>query len=76
MFIVLFMFIVELMLLLIVIFMSLFYCLKINNLFQFVSFYQKVERVLRTLLILFDGREHRQNQTGEHQEEPEEERTG
>lgn len=33
--------------------------------------YQNVESVLGTLLVLFDGGEHRQNQTGEHQQEPE-----
>lgn len=36
-----------------------------------VFFYQDVESVLGALLILFDGGEHRQNQAGEHQQEPE-----
>lgn len=37
--------------------------------------YQDVERVLGALLVLSDGGEHRQNQAGEHQQEPEH-RTG
>lgn len=37
---------------------------------QVFVIYQDVESVLWTLLVLFDGGEHRQNQTGEHQEEP------
>lgn len=38
---------------------------------MFPQIYQNVERVLRTLLVLFDGGEHRQNQAGEHKQEPE-----
>lgn len=34
-----------------------------------LEIYQDVESILWTLLILFDGGEHRQNKAGEHQQE-------
>lgn len=36
--------------------------------------YQYVQGILRALFILPDGWEHRQDQTGEHQQEPEREK--